>query len=115
VKQKLIDLAVQRGRLLERSAMQRELLRQQLQPVGNAMHTADRLMATARNGADYLIGHPGVVASAAAAVILVRPSRLWRWSKRGLLVWSAWRKLRSMGITFDLGSKQGFFRSRRGS
>lgn len=113
MKQKLIELAVQRGRLLERSAMQRELLRQQLQPVGGAMRTADRVMATVRNGADYLVGHPGAVASAAVAVILIRPSRIWRWSKRGLLVWSAWRKLRAMGVSLNLGGASGWFRSPR--
>jgi hypothetical protein len=101
VKQKLIDLAVQRGRLLERSAMQREMLRKQLQPVIGAMQRTDRAMATLRQGADYLSTHPGMLLTAAATVIILRPRRIWRWSKRGLLLWSVWRKARAFGLNIS--------------
>lgn len=113
MKQKLIDLAVQRGRLLERSAMQRDMLRQQLQPVVGAMQRTDRTMATLRHGTDYLLTHPGMLVSAAAAVIILRPQRIWRWTKRGLLVWSVWRKARTFGLHVDHHTGLGkFFRHR---
>jgi len=112
VKQQLIDLAVQRGRLLERSAMQREMLRQQLQPVIGAMQRTDRAMATLRHGTDYLLAHPGMLVSAAAAVIVLRPRRVWRWTRRGLLAWSIWRKARSYGLNVTPAAVGKFFRPR---
>jgi len=56
--QELIDLAVERGRLLERISMQRQLLEQQLQPVGDTLHSVDRALASLRKGRDYLQQHP---------------------------------------------------------
>ena len=56
--QELIDLAVERGRLLERISMQRQLLEQQLQPVGDTLHGVDRALASLRKGRDYLQQHP---------------------------------------------------------
>ena len=46
--QDLISLAIERGRLLERISNQRQLLGQQLQPVGDALETADRAVAAVR-------------------------------------------------------------------
>jgi len=40
--QDLIDVAIERGRLIERISSQRQLLGQQLQPLGAGLATADR-------------------------------------------------------------------------
>ena len=92
--QELIDLAVERGRLLERISMQRQLLEQQLQPVGDTLHSVDRALASLRKGRDYLQQHPEVVAAAVVVLVVLKPSRLWRWTKRGFLSWRTWRMLR---------------------
>lgn len=92
--QELIDLAVERGRLLERISMQRQLLEQQLQPVGDTLHSVDRALARLRKGRDYLQQHPEVVAAAVVVLVVLKPSRLWRWTKRGFLAWRTWRMLR---------------------
>ena len=61
--QDLISLAIERGRLLERISNQRQLLGQQLQPVGDALETADRAVAAVRKAGTYLGQHPEVVAA----------------------------------------------------
>jgi len=59
--QELIDLAVERGRLIERISQQRQLLDQQLRPLSETLDTADRLVLTARRCGTYLKQHPEVV------------------------------------------------------
>ena len=61
--QDLISLAIERGRLLERISNQRQLLGRQLQPVGDALETADRAVAAVRKAGAYLGQHPEVVAA----------------------------------------------------
>lgn len=92
--QELIDLAVERGRLLERISNQRQLLGQQMQPVGDALRSADRAISTLRNGSDYVKQHPEVVTVAVAVLVVLQPRRVWRWTKRGFFAWRAWRTLR---------------------
>lgn len=99
--QQLIDLAIERGRLLERISHQRQLLGQQLQPVGEGLATADRAIATVRRGSAYVKQHPELVAVTVAVLFLLRPSRVWRWSRRGFFVWRSWRLLR--GELVELG------------
>jgi hypothetical protein len=94
VNQELIDLAVERGRLLERIDSQRHLLAQQLQPLGEALGTADRVVTGVRQCGDYLKRHPEWVATGVAVLVILRPSRIWRWSSRAFLAWRTWRMLR---------------------
>ena len=91
--QALIDLAVERGRLLERISNQRQMLRRELQPVGNALHGADRAVATVRKGSRYIKDHPEMVGVGVAVLIVVQPRRVWRWSKRAFFAWRSWRML----------------------
>ncbi|WP_313952304.1 YqjK-like family protein [Accumulibacter sp.] len=93
--QELIDLAVERGRLIERISSQRQRLGQELQPVGNALQTADRALTAVRSGTAFVREHPEAVAVGVALLIVVQPSRVWRWSKRGFFVWRTWRMLHS--------------------
>jgi hypothetical protein len=64
VNQELIDLAIERGRLIERISNQRQLLGQQLQPIGDTLHATDRVVATVRSGCLYVRQHPHVVTAA---------------------------------------------------
>lgn len=99
--QAIIDLAVQRGRLIERIDNQRQLLAQQLQPIGQTLLTADRAVSTVRNGGNYLKQNPEVVTLAVAVLVVLQPGRVWRWSKRAFFVWRNWRMLRKQLL--DLG------------
>lgn len=96
-----IDLAIERGRLIERISNQRQRLGEQLQPVGASLQTADRAVTTLRNGSNYLKQHPEVVTVAVAVLVVVQPRRVWRWGKRGFFVWRSWRMLRRQLL--DLG------------
>lgn len=91
--QELIELAVERGRLIERISSQRQRLGEELQPVGNALRTADRTFAAVRRGTIFVKEHPEAVTVGVALLIVVQPSRVWRWSKRGFFVWRTWKML----------------------
>ncbi len=102
--QQLIDVAVQRGRLLERISNQRQLLGQEVQPLGDTLRSADRAISTLRNGSDYVKQHPEVVTVAVAVLVVLQPRRVWRWTKRGFFAWRTWRMLRVQ--LSDLGLMQ---------
>lgn len=90
----LVELHLQRGRLLERIGTQRSALAQQLAPLQNTFALPQRLAAAAQQGREYVRAHPLVMTAAIAALVVLRPGQVLRWSQRGLLAWKAWRTLR---------------------
>jgi hypothetical protein len=90
----LNDLHLRRGRLLERIAGQRATLGQELEPLAAALDTTDRLLARAHAAINYLKAHPAVVGIAFAALLITKPRRTLRWSRRTYAVWQTWRVLR---------------------
>jgi hypothetical protein len=44
-------------------------------------------------GARWLRRHPELVVAAGVALVVIRPKRAWRWARRALIGWQAWRKL----------------------
>lgn len=93
--QQLNKLHLRRGRLLERIASQRASLSDEVQPVHAALDSADRVLGRIRAGVDYLRAHPAVIAVVGlAAVFVVKPRRVWRWSSRAFSVWQTWRLMR---------------------
>jgi hypothetical protein len=97
---RLIELHQQRGRLIERIAMQRVTLARELAPVRATLDTTDRALAAVRDSVCYLRQHPAAVAALAAALFALKPRMLWRWLQRGFLVWRSWRALR--GVLWSL-------------
>ena len=91
---RLNDLHLRRGRLLERIASQRAALGQELEPVVATLEKADRVLARVHAGIDYLKAHPAVVGLTFAALLIVKPRRTLRWSRRAYAVWQTWRVLR---------------------
>lgn len=96
MEKRLIELHLQRGRLIERIASQRGTLTRQLAPVRATLDTTDRALAAVRDSACYLRQHPAAVAALAAALFALKPRMLWRWLQRGFLVWRSWRALCSL-------------------
>ena len=92
--QQLIDIAVRRGRLIERIAGQRALLGQQLQPIRSALHTTDQGIAGVRAGVNFVRQRPGLVAAAVALLVILKPRRVLRWGQRGFVAWRTWRTIR---------------------
>lgn len=87
---KAIELAVRRGALAERIAAQRAALGQHAGGLETLCAGGDTLL----RGVDWLKHHPATVGAAIFAVVIVRPRRVWRWTRRGILLWRGWRSLR---------------------
>ena len=89
-----IELALKRGRLQERIAAQRATLAAQMGPIASTLGAADRTIALGKSGIAYVRTHPVAVGAAFAVLAVLRPKRVWRWSRRVFFAWTAWRKLR---------------------
>ena len=93
---KLIELHLQRGRLLERIAAQRQVLLQQMAPLQGALDVSDRTTRVVQDAKAFVQNHPLGVALTIAAVILFKPRTVLRWTQRGLFVWRTWRGLHTL-------------------
>ncbi|MBK1680321.1 YqjK-like family protein [Rhodocyclus tenuis] len=99
---RLIDIGVRRGRLLERIASQRAAIGSDLAPVRDALRATDRAVVLLRSAADTLRRHPAMVLAGVAIFIALKPRRLWRWGRRAFVVWRSWRFLRQRLAAFNL-------------
>ncbi|MCP5280755.1 MAG: YqjK-like family protein [Rhodoferax sp.] len=95
MQQRLIELQLQRGRLLERIANQRAQLAHHAEPVDRLLHLGDRAAAIARECKRTAIEHPLTLAVAVGAVLVFRPRTVWRWTRRGFLAWRSFGAIRS--------------------
>ena len=87
----LSELQLQRGRLLERIASQRETLRQDFVPVSQALGKVDSAVAAVHSAAAGIRRHP-VMASAAVAVLFwAKGKSLLRWGGKAFSLWQSWR------------------------
>lgn len=93
---RLIELHQQRGRLLERIAHQRVTLAAQMVPLAGPLALPERLVHLVQNGKAFVRQHPYLVGTGIAAVVLLKPRWVWRWTQRGLLAWRTWRSVRGM-------------------
>ena len=91
--QKLIEIGIRRGRLIERIANQRAALGRDIQPIYGALQTTDHAIARVRKATSFLKKHPGFVLAAVALIAALKPRRAWRWAKRGFLAWRTWKTL----------------------
>lgn len=88
--QRLLELREARGRLRSRCQAQRLQLAEHTQGLQTLCAAADQVRA----GTDWLRQNPIPVGAAVVFLMLLRPSRAWRWGKRALWVWQGWRALR---------------------
>jgi hypothetical protein len=82
-----LRLATRHGVLKERIAAQRRELVRHVQPVEEAFGMADKAVA----GVDWLKENPLAVGGAFAVLAILKPSRAWRWAKRGFFAWRTWQ------------------------
>jgi hypothetical protein len=94
MEKRLIELHQQRGRLIERIAMQRTTLARQMAPVRVACDTTDSVLAVVHESVNFVQRYPVGVAAFAAALFAMKPRWVWRWLQRGFLVWRGWGALR---------------------
>lgn len=102
MQQRLIELQLQRGRLIERIATQRNALSRQLTPLDRVFNVGDRISFVVRQGWAFLLQHPLVLAAAAGGIVLFKPRSLLRWTQRGVRVWRTWRTVRALLPSFLL-------------
>lgn len=94
MQKRLIELQLQRGRLLERIAHQRQSLAVQARPVARTLHVGDRVNGWLQQGKLFALQHPLAVAGAVAVVVVLRPTAVLRWTRRGILAWRTWVAVR---------------------
>ncbi len=95
MQQRLIELQLQRGRLLERIANQRHALALQTRPVARALRVGDRVSSFADQCKLFALQHPLAVAAVVGAVVVLRPARVLRWTRRGFFAWRTWASVRT--------------------
>ncbi len=86
-----LELALKRQRLEWQAQSQREDLGRHLQVFLPAFGAADKVRA----GAKFLRTHPAWLAGGAVLLVVLRPRKAWRWGRRGVMVWSLWKKLQN--------------------
>lgn len=106
---RLIELHEQRGRLLERVAVQRRTLAQQVEPLKGALHVGNRLTQLVNDGKAYLQQNPMIVAALLVALVVFRPRTAFRWARRGLVAWRALRSVHLLVPGFLLGKLRKLF------
>jgi hypothetical protein len=75
--------------------LESDALRSQLAQQGRALAPAFVVADAARAGWQWLRAHPLVIIGAVAAVVVVQPRRVWRWTRRGWSLWRMWQGLRA--------------------
>ncbi len=74
--------------------MQRRQLERDAQPISSGLRMADSVATGLRSASSYVRTHPEVVTAAVALLVVLKPGRVWLWSKRGFLAWRSWHLLR---------------------
>lgn len=92
--QRLNELHLERGRLLERITTQRYVLINEVQPVKTVLGRADHVLDAVRAGIDTVKRYPAVAGVAAAVLCVFNARRVFRLARRGYFVWRTWRSVR---------------------
>ncbi len=95
MQQRQTELQLQRGRLLERIAHQRDTLGQQTKPLVRVLHVGDRVADIAGECKRTVIENPLTTAAVLAVVVVIRPRAVLRWAQRGFFAWRSWNTVRS--------------------
>ena len=93
---RLIELALQRGRLQERIARQRDTLAGGFAPIAAALASPARLLRVGRQAKDTILRHPSLAAAMLGATLVLSPRRVLRWSQRAWMVWRTWRTVHGL-------------------
>ncbi|WP_319242276.1 YqjK family protein [uncultured Propionivibrio sp.] len=92
--QRLNELHLERGKLLERITTQRYVLINEVQPIRATLDRADHVIAAARSGIETVKRYPALAGVAAALVCILNARRAFRLARRGFFLWRTWRSLR---------------------
>lgn len=87
--ERLLALALEKQRLRSQSADLRAELAQHARGIAPLFAVVDRVHTVAR----WLRAHPEASIAVAIGLTLLRPRLIWRWGRRGFLLWQGWRRL----------------------
>lgn len=86
---RFVELALRKQRLQLRSGALRDDLVRYAAPLAPAFGVADHVC----DGFHWLRRRPEAVIAGAVALLVARPRLLFRWARRGMIAWQAWRKI----------------------
>lgn len=86
----LLDLALQKQRLQMQSDLLREEWRGHVAGLAPVFCTGDRIA----KGVRWLRDRPPLLIGGAVALLVARPRLLFRWTRRTIMAWRSWRRLR---------------------
>jgi hypothetical protein len=89
------ELLLRRGRLIERIAGQRGVLRRETAPVTLVLRRVDLAIAGVRVGAEYFSRHALAVSLIAGSLLLFRRKATLRWAGRAFALWKSWHTVRN--------------------
>jgi hypothetical protein len=96
---KLTRLLERRAYWVAQSHHQRDMVIQQAQQsLIPTLARVDRV----RDAVWWLRQRPWLVGAGVATAVALRPSRAWRWFRRGWSLWRLWRRLRPMLAQLDV-------------
>ena len=85
-----IELVLRKQRLLQKSAVLRAEFAGHVVGVTPLLTAADRVCA----GARWLGARPYLVVLATTVLVIAKPRAVWRWAKRGFVLWRVWNRAR---------------------
>jgi hypothetical protein len=89
---KLVELALRKQRLQIDSAVLRGDLSRFATGLSPLFAAADHVA----EGVSWLRRHPQILAAAALGLLLARPRRVLRWTRRAFIGWQAWRRVKGL-------------------
>jgi hypothetical protein len=92
---RLDDLFLQQGRLIERIAGQREALRRDFRPVTAALGKIDFAAACVYSVVEYFRNHALFASALAGALLIFKGRAALRWGGRAYSLWKSWRAAQS--------------------
>lgn len=100
--QRLFELALKKQRVQFDSERLRGRLGGELQGILPLFDALDTLGA----GVRWVRQRPAIPVGIAVAMMVARPRSLWRWGRRAVLGWQAWRKVRDMAVKLSRSPAQ---------
>lgn len=88
--------AVQRGRLLERIAQQRNTLTSSIAPITYGLQAADQILDGANKTRRWATENPLIAGAGLLALMIWRPKGIVRLAKNSAVGWRAWRLIRRL-------------------
>ena len=85
--------SLERGRLLERIAYQRQSVAQQLKPLDEAAQRARQFAVLGMGAVQWVQARPWLVVLAVSAVLVIKPRRILPWVERGVALWRGWQAI----------------------